>query len=120
MAHPQENIVWARMSVGSSALLISEWEKKINKEKEKENPSLDEIKDIEKMIEGEKLWLQDMQSILDGKKLSGKGIAIHRKSAQQQIINFPEDHPVYCNLKNVLRIYDRLEEGEPIGSYSCK
>ena len=114
---PRENIVWAQMSFNSSSLLINEWKKKISKEK---NNSSKKIEELERKIKDENLWLQDMQSILDGKLPSGEGINLHRLAAQQAISNYSKNDPVYCNLKNVLRIYDRLEKAKPIGSYSCE
>lgn len=120
MVHPHQNITWAEVSVRSTNRLINEWKQRISDENEKGNPSLDNIKELERSIKEAKFWLQDMQSILDGKKPSGKGIALHRQTAQQQIAKYQEGHPVYCNYKNLIRIYDHLEKGEPIGSYSCK
>lgn len=117
---PQQNIVFAQMTLNSSPLLIEVWEKEIEQGAKSGTLSEEEREALETKIKNEKQYMRDMQSVIKGDIPSGEGIEIREQSAQQQIRNSEVGSPVYCNLKNLLRIYDRLKRGEPIGSYSCE
>lgn len=119
LKQPSENKVWARMAINSSPSTIKYWEDQIEKKKKLGNKSEEEILKLKNKIRDENIWIKDMQAILDDKKPSGEGIELHRKMQQKILKRATVDTPSYCNIKNVLRIYDRLESGEPLGEYSC-